>query len=192
MKTTFARALLVPTILVPTLFVTMAGCAASPRQRPVSAGDVDTGPNSLTAARKQLEGHWVLVSLNISAEDGRKVEVDATGSLTSDSFGGLNIEFNMTEAGQKALASLGITSPNPRIATGGQAAINPRAQEITFVGNRFTTSGGMDAETARRRQNPFALERIRYYSFDEQGILALATRYDNGKEAVVSRWKKSS
>ena len=50
----------------------------------------------------------------------------------------------------------------------------------------------MDPQTAARRQNPFALERIRYYSFDDQGILALATRYDNGSEAVVSKWKKSS
>jgi hypothetical protein len=96
----------------------------------------------------------------------------------------------MTDAGQQALATLGIKSPNPRISTGGQAAINPRAREITYVGSKFTSSGGMDAETARRRQNPFALERIRYYSFDEQGILSLTTRYDDGKEAVVSRWKK--
>jgi hypothetical protein len=52
--------------------VITAACAASPRQRPVSAGDVDTGANSLTAARKQLEGRWTLISLDISAEDGRK------------------------------------------------------------------------------------------------------------------------
>jgi hypothetical protein len=48
----------------------------------------------------------------------------------------------------------------------------------------------MDAETAKRRQNPFALERIRYYSFDAQGVMTLTTRYDNGKDAVVGKWKR--
>jgi hypothetical protein len=172
--------------------VFLAACAASPRQRVVSAGEVNTGPNTLTAVRQQLEGQWVLESMRFNTEDGKSAAVDATGRLTMDGFGNLSIEFTMTEAGLKSLADMGINYPNPRMSTSGQAAINPQSREITYVGNRFTTSGGMDAETAARRQNPFALERIRYFSFDEQGILTLLTRYNDGKDAVSSRWKKAS
>ena len=179
--------------IVPLVIGLSIGCAASSRQRVVSAGPVDTGPDSLVEARKQLEGRWALVSMQVAGEDdGKLVDVEATGTMVADAFGSVAIEFTMTDAGQKALASLGIKSPNPRISTSGQTAINARAREITFVGNKFTTSGGMDAETAKRRQNPFALERIRYYSFDEQGVMTLSTRYNNGKDAVVGKWKRTS
>lgn len=170
----------------------LAGCAASPRQRVVSAGAVDTGANSLTAARQQLEGQWVLEGMTFNTEDGKSAAVDATGRLTMDGFGNLSIEFTMTEAGLKSLADMGIKYPNPRMSTSGAAAINTQSREITYVGNRFTSSGGMDPETAKRRQNPFALERIRYYTIDAQGILTLATRYNDGKDAVTSKWKKAS
>ena len=178
--------------LAPLVIVLLAGCAASPRQRSVSGGSVGDGANSLTMVRQQLEGRWQLVSLNFAAEDGRKADVEASGMLSMDNFANLSIEFTMTDAGMKALSSLGITFPNPRVSTSGQAAINPASREITYVGTRFTTSGGMDPQTAARRQTPFALEPVRYYSFDEQGLLTLSTRYDDGKDAVVGKWKKAS
>ena len=47
-------------------------------------------------------------------------------------------------------------------------------------------------EGSARRANPFALERVRYYVIGDDGTLLLSTRYDNGKDAVVSRWKRGS
>ena len=167
-------------------------CASSPRQRPVAVGEVDTGPGSLTAARQQLEGHWTLVTLAMFDEDGTQVDVDATGSLTSDAFGGLTIEFRMTDAGRQSLESLGIVSPNPVISTSGRAVIEPRQQQITYVGADFAKQGGLDAGLAAKRANPFALERVRYYTFNADGSMRLATRHDNGREAAVSTWKRSS
>jgi hypothetical protein len=157
----------------------------------VGVGDVDTGPDSLIAARQQLAGTWSLVKLTILDEGGKGVDVDATGSLNSDSFGGLTIEFRMSEAGRKALAAVGIVSPNPVISTTGRAAIEPRQQQITFVGADFAKQGGLDASLASKRANPFALERIRYYTFSPDGTLRLATRHDNGREAAVSTWKRA-
>lgn len=168
------------------------GCASSPRQRPVAVGEVDTGPGSLTAARQQLEGHWTLLTLAMFDEDGRQVDVDATGSLTSDAFGGLTIEFRMTDAGRQSLQSLGIVSPNPVISTSGRAVIEPRQQQITYVGADFAKQGGLDAGLAAKRANPFALERVRYYTFNADGSMRLATRHDNGRDAAVSTWKRSS
>ena len=168
----------------------LAGCAASPRQRPVSAGDVGTGTGSLAEARKQLEGSWQLVSLRMAAADGRQTDVDATGSMSLDGFGNLHIEFRMSDAGQKALAGIGITSPNPVLTTTGRAAIDPQQQRVSYVGDDFVKSGGMDAGVAARRANPMAVERVRYYKFEADGTLVLSTRYQDGKDASIARWKK--
>ena len=168
-----------------------AACASSPRQRPVSVGDVETGSGSLAEARKQLEGSWQLVSLRMANAEGRQTDVDATGSMNLDGFGNLHIEFRMSDAGQKALASLGIASPNPVLTTTGRAVIDPQQQRVTYVGDDFVKSGGMDAGVAAKRNNPLAVERVRYYKFDPDGTLVLSTRYPDGKEASIGRWKRS-
>ena len=46
------------------------GCAAAPRERPIKGGDVDTGPGSVEAVRRQLEGTWDLVSLAVTPKGG--------------------------------------------------------------------------------------------------------------------------
>ena len=106
---------------VAALLIASAGCAASSRQRPVDVGDVSTGEGSLAATRKQFEGNWKLVSLQINAEDGKKSDLDATGNLTSDAFGVLAIEYRLSEQGLKSMAAMGIKSPNPVISTTGRA-----------------------------------------------------------------------
>jgi len=172
------------------VLIASVGCAASSRQRPVSMGDVGSGPETLAWVRQQLQGDWSLVSLTAYGQDGKKVPIDAAGSLTTDAYGGLRIEFRMSDEGQKALESIGITSPNPVVTTEGRAAIEPKKKEITYVGADYKKQGGMDAGLAAKRANPFALERIRYYTFNPDGTLTLLTRYDNGKDAVVGVWKR--
>jgi hypothetical protein len=167
----------------------LAGCAASPRQRPVETEPIASGPQTVEAARKALEGRWTLVSLDVTADDGRKASVDATGVLTSDAFGNLNIEYRLSEAGQKALEGVGIRPPNPVISTTGQAVIDTQQRRITYV-PPDAAARAFDADLAAARANPFALERPRYYSLGDDGILTLATRHDSGKDAAVSRWKK--
>jgi hypothetical protein len=174
------------------LLVTLAGCAAQPRQRAYRTGPVAEGPDTMEAVRQALQGRWTLTSLNISSEDGRTTPVEATGMLTSDAFGNLEIHYKMSEAGQKALANLGIKSPNPAISTTGRVVIDPQQRQITYAGEDFEKRAmGFDPNLAALRANPFALERTRYYTFGEDGTLTLATRHDNGRDAVVSRWKKA-
>ena len=47
---------------------------------------------------------------------------------------------------------------------------------------RTSTSVAFDPDACAQRANPFALERVRYYTFGADGTLTLATRYDNGQE----------
>lgn len=69
----------------------VAGCAPSPRQRPVKMGPVDTGAGSLEAARRELEGTWVLQTLEIANTTGTFEPVKASGTLAYDAYSNLEI-----------------------------------------------------------------------------------------------------
>ena len=116
---------------------------------------------------------------------------EAAGVFISNAFGNVRIEYRVSEAGLKALAALGIDSPNPVISTSGRAAIDTQQRRITYIPPDAATRA-FDPGLAAARTNPFALERPRYYALGEDGILTLTTRHDNGRDAAVSRWKKGS
>ena len=48
---------------------------------------------------------------------------------------------------------------------------------------------GFDPQLAALRSNPFSLERTRSYLFSNDGTLRMATKYEDGKDALVSVWK---
>ena len=169
----------------------LAACAGAPRTQAVPTTPINTGPESLQAARQALEGSWTLVSLDAAAQDGRRASVEAKGTFTSDAFGNLRIEYRVSEAGLKALAALGIDDPNPVISTSGRAAIDTQQQRLTYIPPDAATRA-FDPALAAARVDPFALERPYYYALGEDGILTLTTRHDNGRDASVSRWKKGS
>lgn len=157
-----------------------ASCAKPP---------IDTGKNSVVDARKSLEGTWNMLSLEVSALDGRQRTVEANGTLVLDAFGNLDIKYKVADSGLQALDSIGLRSPNPLIATTGQVVIDPTAHKVTYLGND-DTGRAFDPDLAAKRSNPFALERTRFYSLDTNGVMTLTTRYDNGKDAATSRWKR--
>lgn len=166
----------------------LAGCAGAPRARPIPTEAVE---DTIATARKTLEGRWTLQTLEVTSTDGKKTGVDATGVLRSDPYGVLRIEYRMSDAGQRDLKGLGITSPNPIVSTEGRVVIDVQHQQITYIGDEFESRAlAFDPDLAARRANPFAIERVRYYAFETDGILRLSTRYDSGAEAVVSRWKR--
>jgi hypothetical protein len=171
--------------------IMLAGCAGAPRTKPLPTKPVDEGVGTIEGVRKQLEGNWTLVSLTMHDAGGRSAPIDAEGKLVSDAFGNMEVEYRLSETGQKALGGLGIKSPNPVITTSGKVVIDTTSHRITYVGEDFSQRA-FDPDLAAKRANPFALERVRYYTLEPDGTLRLATRYDNGKDASVSRWKKGS
>ena len=171
--------------------VLVSSCAPSARQRPIENSRVPTSGATLENARRALEGTWNLVSLNVNAPDGRKSAIEASGTLVSDAFGNLSIEYRMSPGGQKMLQSIGINQPTPVITTKGRVVIDVDKKLITYVPEK-ANSAPFDAELAARRNNPFALERPRSYAVDADGLLTLTTHYDDNQDAAVSRWKKGS
>jgi hypothetical protein len=167
----------------------LVGCARSERQRPVQTNPIASGPDTVEAARKALEGRWTLLSLDVTAEDGRRATVEATGFLTSDAFGNLHVEYRLSEPGRQALEAIGVQQRDPVISTTGRVVIDTQEHKITYVG-ADAEKRAFDPDLAARRANPFALERARYYALDAEGVLTLTTRHDNGGDASTSRWKK--
>lgn len=166
-----------------------AGCKAVPLQRTMNTSAVAAGPDTVEAIRRQLEGKWTMVSLTVTNAAGRLAKVPATGELSLDSFGNLAVEYRVSDDGLKALAGVGITTPNPVISTTGRVVLDPQQRTIVYQSEKAETEL-LDPKLAALRANPFALERIRYYTLGEDGLLTLATRHDSGRDAAVSRWKK--
>lgn len=67
------------------------GCAARERTRPVKMGPVDTGAGSLEATRREFQGAWTLMSLEIVEANGARQRVKAAGRLTYDEFGNMTV-----------------------------------------------------------------------------------------------------
>jgi hypothetical protein len=168
-----------------------AGCKPGPIQKPLKTNPIEKGTDTTNSTRLQFQGHWELLSLVVTNPQGRQANVQAAGDLDSDAYGNLKIEYRISDAGLKSLQDVGITSPNPVISTSGKFEVNPQSKEIRYV-HEDAAERAFDPDIAAARANPFALERTRYYDFAPDGTLRLATRYDDGKEAAVSRWKKGA
>lgn len=168
-----------------------AGCAAAPRARPLPTAATETGPESLTAVRKQLQGQWMLTSMVVHTPDGKTVPAEAVGQLDMDGFGNLSINYRLSDESFARLKANGIVSPNPTFSASGAVLIDTQQQLITYAGDDFEKRLlGFDPELAAKRANPFALERVRSYAIQADGTLRLATRYDDGKDAIVTLWKR--
>jgi len=168
------------TLIAVAICCSVASCAKPP---------IDTGANSVVEARKRLEGTWNMLSLDVAATDGRQRPVEAHGTLVLDAFGNLDIRYTVADGGLKTLESIGLKSPNPLIATTGKVVVDATQHKVTYLGND-DSARAFDPDLAAKRANPFALERTRYYSLDSSGVMTLTTRYDNGKNAATSRWRK--
>ena len=171
--------------------VTAACVPANSRTRPLSTSPVATGEGSTRSERSALEGRWLLVSLDVTAPDGRQVGPEATGEMILDEFGNIRIEYQLSEAGQRMLEGVGVHPPNPVISASGRVVIDPQNARVTYVAPD-SQARLVDADLAARRANPFALEHQREYAIAADGMLTLTSRYEDGRHATISVWRKSN
>jgi len=165
------------------LAVVTACATASPRQRPISKGPVETGSGSLTAARKFLEGRWVLESFVINPPGQAPITLKGTGVLNYDDFGNLRMDVKADEASADLLRAAGIIIPDGVIATTGRTVVDMQNRTLTYVlegqPSSMATGGG-----------PLATSRPRHFEVTAD-VLTLTVRDDKGAPLSVSRWKKS-
>jgi hypothetical protein len=155
-------------------------CHAAPRQRPVKMGPVDTGAGTLTAARKYLEGRWVLESFEVYPPGQPPLVVKGSGVLTYDEFSNLRMEIRADPDSTDKLRQLGVDVGDGTITTDGRATVDLQNKTLTYA------MGGQPPGTG-----PLAMTRPRHYQVDN-GVLTLTTQDENGKPLSMGRWRKSS
>jgi hypothetical protein len=173
MRSAFAPALLAVFLL------SLPACAAAPNKKPIKLGAVDTGPGSLTQARKYLEGQWTLESFEIRPPGRPSVTPKATGLLTYDDFGNLTMEIRVDQATSDLLRTMGLDLRDGAISSSGRTAVDMQKRSLTYV------LEGQQAPGA----GPLAMNRPRYWQV-EGDILTLTTKDDAGNPASIGRWRK--
>lgn len=155
--------------------LTLAGCTAAPRVRPVKMGDVDTGLNSVESVRRQLKGTWELVSLELFSASGQKTTADAKGRLTYDEYGNLAITGTITGTSTLDPSALNLT---------GRVTIDPDKHTLTVGG---VTAANADARRVDPKLDPSL---VRYYVF-EGDLLKTTIKNASGATTAITTWKKT-
>jgi hypothetical protein len=168
---------------VASLLAGAIACAPSARQRPISAGPVATGPGTTTAARKFLEGRWILESFVVNPPGGQPITLKGSGVLTYDDFGNLEMNIKADEASADLLRAGGIVIRDGVISTTGRTAIDLQNKTLTYMldgqASAMKTGGG-----------PLSPNRPRHWEVSGD-LLPLTIKDDSGAPAAVSRWKKN-
>jgi hypothetical protein len=163
------------------LLIAVSGAAAAPLAQRLKRGPVETGPGTLTAARKYLEGRWDLLSYEIFPPGKPPVRLQGKGTLVYDDFGNLVMEVRVDNDTALVLEGVGIRTTDGVLLTKGRTVIDLQAHTLVFMLDRQPAYGVPSG--------PLALNRPRHWevSGDE---LTLTTKGEDGQPSSVSRWKK--
>jgi len=151
-----------------------AACKAGPTGRPVRTGPVNTGPGSLEATRRTLEGTWTLASLEAVGAGGARRPVKATGTLTYDAFGNMLIRGVIDDAALKGSLALDYD---------GRILIDPAKKE--FYAENLKSDQPVDPKQIA----PIAPDKIRRYELSPDSFVV--TYVDAaGNPTAVARWRR--
>ena len=155
--------------------------ACGPKVAVKKGGPVDTGPGSIVAARKYLEGRWTLESFEVYPPGKPMVPVKGQGTLSYDDFSNLSMELRTDVATSDQLRAAGIEIQDGTISTTGRTAVDMQNRTLTYV-----IAGQPAGNTG-----PLALSRPRHWQVDGN-VLTLTTKDDAGKPVSISKWRKIS
>jgi hypothetical protein len=156
-------------------------CASVPWDGPINLGRTETGPGSLAAARKSLEGRWTLVSYDVYPADGPPITLKGSGTLTFDEFANLTIDIRADQESAAILERAGIDTTNGALLTSGRTVVDLEARTLTYVLEGQPLFGAPSG--------PLVLNRPRYWDVDGN-LLTLTIKGDEGRPLSVGRWQK--
>jgi len=81
--------------------LSISACAQNNSMRSERIGLANTGPGSLNATRKALEGSWTLASLEMVDGQGARRPIKAGGQLSYDAYGNMTIRGVIEEPGER-------------------------------------------------------------------------------------------
>ena len=153
------------------------GCA--PKGQRDLAGPVDTGPMTLAAARRYLEGRWALESFELHQAGKAPLVLKGSGLLVYDNMSNLRMEIRADEASGDALRAAGIDIRDGLISTDGYTAIDLQNRTLTY------RVAGQDPLV----RGPLGLHRPRHWEVTAD-TLVLTTKDEAGLPLSVGRWKR--
>lgn len=156
-------------------------CTPAPRVRPVKGDDVDAGPESLTAARKFLEGRWTLEQFEVFPPGKPPITLKGSGTLNYDEFGNLRIEIRADEKSADLLRAAGIETRDGTISTDGRTVVDLQNRTLSYVLPGQTVG----APAA----GPLAPSRLRHWEV-KGDLLFLSTWDDNNRPLSTGRWRR--
>ena len=165
-----------------TVLTATAACAAAPRDKPIPMGAIETGADSLTGARKALEGRWALESFEVFPAAGEPIRLAGSGTLEYDEFSNLKIEIRTDAATAERLRVSGMQVNGGVLSSDGRAALDVQQKTLTYI--------VQGQPTGAAASGPLGMNRKRHWQV-ENGVLTLTTRDDAGKPTSVGRWKKT-
>jgi hypothetical protein len=168
-------------LLVSFTIAATVACSGAPRQKPIKGGAVDTGPQTLTAARNFLEGRWVLESFEVRPAGKPPIVLKGNGTLVYDNMGNLKMDIRADEASADVLRQSGVDIRDGVISTDGRAALDLQKHTLTYV---------LQGQ-APLIKGPLGMERPRHWVV-EGDTLILTTQDDAGQPLSIGRWKRSS
>jgi hypothetical protein len=146
-----------------------AGCADKrARVRPIKVGTVDTGPQSLEAARRQLEGTWELAALTSGPG---AAPLKASGRMTYDAYGNMSVKGTIEGVSSSAAALLDYQ---------GRAVIDAAKQQLRLVG---------DAAPGAATPAEMSADKLRQFAF-EGDLLKISTIDASGAIIATATWRK--
>jgi hypothetical protein len=157
-------------------------CQSQPIQKPLKGDAVDTGPGTLAAARRYLEGTWSLESFEVYPASGPAIVLKGTGRLTYDAYANMRVEVQTDPGTGSLLKAAGVENVNGRIASDGRTIVDLQARTLAYV-----VEGQPKGQT--EVLGPLALRRLRYWQVDGN-LLTLTTKDDAGKPLSISKWRK--
>jgi hypothetical protein len=160
----------------------VSACAASPRQRPLDIGPIESGAGTTTEARKFLEGRWALESFEVRPPGKAPILLQGSGMMNYDDFGNLRMELRADQASSDLLRAAGIDIRDGVISTDGRAALDVQNHTLTYFldGQPSSTRGG---------GGPLATNRPRHWEVTGD-ILTLTTRDEAGAPLSIGKWKR--
>ncbi len=114
---------------------TSLACQAQPRQRPLDVGPVASGPGTVEAERRRLQGTWRLDRFEVIDSAGASRVVRAEAVLTYDEYGNLTVRGKLLEPipGEK-------TIEHPLLQYAGPIVIDPPKQQFRLGAIKTATA----------------------------------------------------
>jgi hypothetical protein len=169
--------------LVALIFVGTAagsGCQATPRQRPIELGPVDTGPGSLAYVRRQLEGSWDLVTLEVRDASGNMTPAKAQAVLTYDAYGNMRVRGRLNESLPDAATRLASSA----VDYSGQIVIDPRRNEFRMTEQQAAEPLDKELQSVLRlsrvRRYEITADTLKIHVMDEGNAVVATTTFRKG------------